>query len=264
MAENSEWFKNAPQVIAHRGASGYAPENTLAAFLQALEDKAQAVELDAKLLKDGSIIVLHDNTLDRTTNGFGSVYHFTYDEIKDLDAGSHFSSEFNAERIPRLEDVFDHIGDQLLINVELTNYVQPWDRLPEEVIMLIQKLQLESRILLSSFNPWSLIVAKRLDPSIARALLVHPGEPAIVRSLFRIAVDHSIYHPHHDMVNRSQLERLKKMGKVVNVWTVNDRRRMMQLKSLGINGIITDYPDIASEVMRVIEAKNGCHELGEQ
>jgi glycerophosphoryl diester phosphodiesterase len=256
MSENSEWIINAPQVIAHRGASGYAPENTLAAFKRAVDLGSQAVELDAKLLKDGSIIVIHDNTLDRTTNGSGSVYQFEYNEIMDLDAGSHYSRTFDKEKIPKLEEVFNQIGDRIPINVELTNIAHPLDQLPQKVIELIRRYKLERSVLLSSFNPWALIVARKVEPKIPRALLVQPVKPKFLLSLIRRMVNHEIYHPHQDMLNEKEMERIKINRKLVNAWTVNDRSQMMKLLKLGVDGIITDYPDIAREVIQEIKGKN--------
>jgi glycerophosphoryl diester phosphodiesterase len=249
MNADSEWIFHAPLVIAHRGASAYAPENTLAAFIKAVEMKADAVELDAKLLKDGSIIILHDATLDRTTNGTGSVYRYSYDEIKELDAGSHFSAQFSDECIPTLDNVFDVIGKDILINVELTNYGKPWDRLPFEVIQLVRRYQLQKKVLLSSFNPWALIAAKRFDPEVPRALLVHPGEAKILRAILKTVVDHMAYHPHQSLVTENMMEDERKNKKIVNVWTVNDRTKMLDLHTLGVDGIITDFPDIAIDVV---------------
>lgn len=253
MNENSKWKINAPLVIAHRGASAYAPENTSAAFREAVNLKADAIELDAKLLKDGTVVVLHDLTLDRTTTANGSIFHFSYSEIKNLDAGSHFSEQFSNERIPTLNTVFESFGGSILINVELTDYTHPWDRLPFEVIKLVKKYHLESEVLLSSFNPWALIVAKRLDARIPRALLVHPGEVRIIRDLFKKIVDHMSYHPHHSLVSNKLMLDAKKNQKRINVWTVNKRERMVELLNLGVDGIITDFPDIAQEVVSEVE-----------
>jgi glycerophosphoryl diester phosphodiesterase len=249
MNGHTEWIYHAPLVIAHRGASAYAPENTVAAFIKAVEMKADAVELDAKLLKDGTIIILHDATLDRTTNGTGSIYRYSYDEIKELDAGSHFSIQFLNECIPTLESIFEVIGGDILINVELTNYGKPWDRLPFEVIQLVRRYQLQKKVLLSSFNPWALIAAKSFDPGIPRALLVHPGEVKILRVLLKKVVDHMAYHPHQSLVSKRMMVDERKNKRMVNVWTVNDRTKMMDLLRLGVDGLITDFPDIANDVL---------------
>ena len=249
MNESSNWKRDAPLVIAHRGASAYAPENTLAAFREAVNLNADAIELDAKLLNDGTVVVLHDTTLNRTTSVTGSIYRFTYSEIKRLDAGSHFSGQFSSECIPTLNEVFEMFGGDILINVELTNYVRPWDGLSREVIKLIQQYHLESQVLLSSFNPWALVLAKRLDSMIPRALLVHPGEVGLIRTLFKKIVDYMAYHPHHSLVSKKLMTEAKTKRKKVNVWTVNNREEMIKLLKLGVDGLITDFPDIARNVM---------------
>jgi glycerophosphoryl diester phosphodiesterase len=249
MIEHYDWVKNAPLVIAHRGASAYAPENTLAAFIEAMKMKSDAVELDAKLLKDGSIVVLHDQTLDRTTNGSGTIYRYSYSEIENLDAGSHYDNRFLHERIPTLESIFKEIGGQLLINVEVTNYDRPWDRLPLEVIKLVRRYQLQRKVLLSSFNPWALIAAKKFDPEVPRALLTHPGEARAIRFVLKKMVDHMAYHPHFSLVSRKMMTEERRKMKIVNVWTVNERSNMERLLRLGVDGLITDFPDIARDVI---------------
>jgi len=250
MSVTSKWEILTPRVIGHRGASAYAPENTLSAFKMALELNADAIELDVKLLKDGNVIVLHDKALNRTTNGTGSVYDFTYQELRSLNAGSYFSTEYQNEYIPTLEEVFTEIGCELLINVELTNYHRPWDGLARATIALIQEFELEDTILLSSFNPWALIQAKRIDPTIARAFLVGPGLPGWLRGLLKSFVDCDIYHPQHSLINKNSILKLLQDYRHVNVWTVNERQRMQELVSLGVSGIITNYPDIALNVWK--------------
>ena len=125
MPDRRNWDSSAPLVIAHRGASMYAPENTLAAFELAIEMGADAIELDTMLTADGIPIVIHDHSLDRTTDGIGSVSSKTVAELKLLDAGSAFDIRFAGERIPTLEEVFSAVGKKIMINVELKNYVSP-------------------------------------------------------------------------------------------------------------------------------------------
>ena len=119
-----------PLIIAHRGASAYAPENTLAAFELAIQQGAPAIELDAKLSCDGHVVVIHDQTVDRTTPHSGRVGELSLAELRRMDAGSHFDTCFQQERIPTLAEVFESIGPGTLINVELTNYSSPGDDLP--------------------------------------------------------------------------------------------------------------------------------------
>ena len=111
-----------PIILAHRGDKSFAPENTLPSFAQAIQKGADGVELDAKLTSDGHIIVMHDPTLNRTTNGSGKVASFTLEEIRKLDAGAWFDEKFRGTRVPLLEEVFETVGKDKLINIELTNY----------------------------------------------------------------------------------------------------------------------------------------------
>src|SRR5512135_2857797 len=111
--------RSQPLVIAHRGSSAYAPENTLAAFRLAAEQEADAIELDVDLTRDGHVIVMHDATVDRTTDGHGRVADLTLDEIRRIDAGAWKGAAFNGERVPLLEEVFEAVGQRMLINVEI-------------------------------------------------------------------------------------------------------------------------------------------------
>lgn len=245
----NEWFTTSPLVIAHRGASAYAPENTLAAFRMALEQGAHAIELDAKLTKDDVVVILHDGTLDRTTTGSGTIHLQKYQDIRDLDAGSHFSPEFRHEHIPALAEVLEAVGRQMLVNIELTNYIRPWDSLPERAFHIVNKYNLENRILFSSFNPLALIKIKRIDPNLARALLIHPGEPRLIRWLFQILIKGEAFHPHYSLVTPRLITDRKRESTRVNVWTVNQVEKMEQLMNWGVDGLITDYPDIALKIV---------------
>jgi glycerophosphoryl diester phosphodiesterase len=120
-----------PVIFAHRGASAWAPENTLAAFRLAVEHGAPAIELDVKLTSDRKVVVLHDQTVDRTTNGHGDLRQFSLADLRELDAGGPFSAEYQGERIPTLVEVFEAVGKQVYINIELTNYASTRDKLPE-------------------------------------------------------------------------------------------------------------------------------------
>jgi glycerophosphoryl diester phosphodiesterase len=156
MTSSLRWFSDAPLVIAHRGASLVAPENTIAAFNRAVELGADAIELEAKLTLDGHVVVHHDQTLERTTNGAGKLLTRSLDELKLLDAGFRFQSSFAGERIPTPKEVLEEIGERVLINIELTNYASPADDLPRVVVKLVKDQRLENRVLLSSFNPLAL------------------------------------------------------------------------------------------------------------
>jgi glycerophosphoryl diester phosphodiesterase len=157
-----------PIIFAHRGASAYAPENTIAAFELALTQQADAIELDVKLSADGHVVVIHDSTVDRTTNGRGRVKDLSLSELRSLDAGSSFSEKFHGEKIPTLDEVFETVGRRIFINVELTNYNTPRDHLVEMVCMLVKKHQLQKRILFSSFLGSNLSKARSYLPDVPR------------------------------------------------------------------------------------------------
>jgi glycerophosphoryl diester phosphodiesterase len=245
MRSSSAWFSDAPLVIAHRGASLVAPENTLAAFRLAVELGADAIELDAKLTRDGHVVVHHDQTLERTTDGRGRLSDRSLDEIKQLDAGSYFKPSYTGERIPTLEEVFAEFGGRILINVELTNYASPVDDLPEIVVNLIQKHRLEDRVLLSSFNPLALRKSKRLAPSLPLALLTMPKEPRWVRLMKDWMTDCIFIHPHKDLIKGNIISSMQIKERKVNVWTVNEPALILSLVEQGVDGVITDDPALA-------------------
>jgi len=165
-----------PTIFAHRGASVHAPENTLSAFQLGLQQGADAIELDAKLSADGVVVVIHDATVDRTTDGNGAVKKLSLEAIKELDAGSFFDHAFHGERIPTLGEVFEAIGKLTFINIELTNYTSPYDALPEKVAEQVIKHNLQERVLFSSFNPSILCRIHRLLPSVPIGLLAFSGK----------------------------------------------------------------------------------------
>ena len=167
-------LNSAPLIFAHRGAREDAPENTLPAFDLALDMKADGIELDVQCSKDGQLMVIHDFTLDKTTNGTGRVSAFTADELFELDAGSHFSAEFAGTRMPTLAQVFDLVGNRGQVNIELkTDDLQGGGEV-EPVIALIQRRKLYEQVIVSSFNPIALIKMRYLDPAIKLgAALLH-------------------------------------------------------------------------------------------
>src|SRR5690625_6609337 len=144
--KNFRSVKMKPLIIAHRGASGNAPENTLAAFQLAVEEGADGIELDVHLSKDGELVVIHDDTLDRTTNGTGRVQDKDLDELKTYDAGSWFDSKFASERIPLLQEVIDILPDDVFLNVEIKN--SPTVRSEEHTSELQSRGHLVCRLLL--------------------------------------------------------------------------------------------------------------------
>lgn len=247
---SSEWWRPGPLVIAHRGASRRAPENTLAAFRLASEMGADAVELDVRLSADGAVVVLHDLSLDRTTNGTGSVSERSLAQLKALDAGAKFDPRFAGEGIPTLDEVFEAEGKRGLINLELKNYESVFDRLAEAVVKIVRQHGLERRVLLSSFNPFALRTARRLAPDVPRALLVWQGQKGLMQATLRRLTTYEVFHPQDSMTDRATIADQHARGRRVNVWTVNEVERMRELLLLGCDGLITDVPDVARQAVR--------------
>lgn len=235
-------------MIAHRGACLRAPENTLAAFQLAAELGAEGIELDAKLTRDGHVVILHDATLDRTTDGHGNLRDFSLAEVRELDAGSRFSQEFAGERIPMLDEVLAELDRKLLINVEMSNYASPRDALPRRVVELVRRHHMERRVLLSSFNPLALRTARSVAPELPLGYLLGPGQPKWMGVLFPLLSPHESYHLHDRLIGQTSVRRAHRAGRKFIPWTVNDPARIRWLFEQEVDAIITDAPDVALEV----------------
>jgi glycerophosphoryl diester phosphodiesterase len=239
-----------PAVFAHRGASAFAPENTLAAFRLALAPGADGVELDAMLCGSGEIVVIHDDTVDRTSGERGLVRQMKLAQLKSLDAGSFFAPSFAGEPIPTLDEVFAEIGSRAVINVELKNYETPTDALPDKVVDLVIRHGLQDRIIFSSFHPFNLIRVRRRLPQTPAAILTLPGKPGrLLRGWLGRMLAPKYIHPYYSDVSAENMAREHRLGRRVNAWTVNEESEMMRLINIGIDGIITDNPSLARRVL---------------
>jgi glycerophosphoryl diester phosphodiesterase len=246
-------FLPRPAIIAHRGASLYAPENTLAAFTLAVSQGAHAIELDAKLSSDGQVVVIHDQRVDRTTPASGSVSSLNLAHLKSLDAGSFYDVKFHSERIPSLEDVFKAVGDAIPINIELTNYASPNDELPAEVAALVRDYELESHIFFSSFNPLALWKIRKLLPTVPVALLALSGwKGALARSRCAYWLKPHALQPAHQDLTEKLIEEAHRRGVRVHVYTVNEADEMRNLLKMGVDGIFTDDPPLGLEIISEI------------
>ena len=236
--------------IAHRGASAVAPPNTLAAFRKAVELGADGVEFDVHLSADSVPIVIHDFRVDDTTDGSERVADLTLAQLKQLDAGFTFDPSFAGERIPTLGEVLETVGSQLLLNIELKTTSLRDNGLEQEVIGLVEQHGLDDRVLLSSFNPFSLRRAKRIAPQLSVGLLYAPDLPLPLRRAWLASLAlHEARHPEHTMVDAQYMAWARRRGYRVNVWTVNDPGEMRRLIRLGVDGIITDVPDVLRSVL---------------
>lgn len=238
-----------PVIFAHRGASAHAPENTLAAFEMALTQQADAIELDVKLSSDGYVVVHHDPTIDRTTDGKGRLKDKTLAELKTLDAGNFFSEKFKGEKIPTLEEVFEAVGKRTFINIELTNYKTPHDQLVETVCMLVKKHKMQKNILFSSFLASNLSKARSYLPEVPRGLLALNGFlGSWARSFGFVFGKYQALHPFLKDMTQQEALRVHRLNRRVHVWTVNDEGEMRRLFGWGVDGIFTDDPQLAVRV----------------
>ena len=240
-----------PIIFAHRGDFAHAPENTLPSFQQALQKGADGVELDAKLTSDGHVIVIHDSTVDRTTDGKGRVTSLTLEAIRKLDAGRWFNEKFAGTKVPLLEEVFEMVGTDKMINIELTNYSSPRDGLVVKVCELIKRHNNHSQILFSSFFSSNLKIAAQTLPEIPRGLLAMPGWVGLwARSFGFMFGDYQALHPHISNASREQMQRAHRLKRRVHVWTANTPEEINRLKEWGVDGIITDEPQTAVRALR--------------
>jgi len=237
-----------PTVFAHRGASAHAPENTLAAFKLAAEQGADGIEFDVKLSADGQVVVHHDSTLDRTTTGKGKIGDYSLSELKKLDAGAWFGEAYRGEPIPTLAEIFETVGDKLFMNIELTNYATPFDKLVDKVAELVKRHHMEERILYSSFFPHNLMRAGTLTPGLPRGQLALPGPAGWWQRRWGNLLTIQAEHPFIGDVSAQSIARAHARGRRVYVWTVNDPSEMLRLQTLGVDGIIGDDPKLALSV----------------
>lgn len=232
-----------PILLAHRGDLAHAPENTLPSFQQAIQKGADGVELDAKLTSDGHVVVIHDSTVDRTSDGKGKVSSFPLNAIRKFDAGSWFNEKFKGTQIPLLEEVFETVGKDKLINIELTNYSTPRDGLVDKVCELIKRHENQQQIIFSSFFVSNLKRGERLLPEIPRGLLAMPGIMGIwARSFGFMFGEYQALHPHISNVSREQVQRVHRLKRRVHVWTANLPEDVIKLKEWNVDGIFTDDP----------------------
>jgi len=240
---------SSPIIFGHRGASKFAPENTNAAFELALQQGADAIELDTMLSADGIPIVIHDRTVDRTTNGSGRVDQILAADLRKLDAGSNFFPKYLNERIPLLEEVLVSFKNRALINVELKNYHTSSDELPDKVFELAHKIDVLDQILFSSFYAENLIRIRTLFPKAHIALICPQGIMGYLqRSKVFSSVSPDYIHPHFKDISKSFIKKQHYINRRINTWTVNRKTDLIEIINLGVDGVITDNPELACEI----------------
>lgn len=234
-----------PQIIGHRGAADYAPENTLESLHTAADMGAEWVEFDVKLSKDGVPVLFHDDTLERTTNGSGPLAALDYADLEDLDAGHWFGDSFTGAKIPTLEEAVDVLLDRgLCANIEIKPCPGREKETAEAVLDLLSQIWDEpDKILISSFSHVSLEVAQELMPSFPRALLLESEWPENWQELAE-HLDVATINVNGNTVTREEVEEIIDFGKSVLAYTINDSQKARQLQGWGVDGFFTDAPDV--------------------
>ncbi|GGA32281.1 glycerophosphoryl diester phosphodiesterase [Kroppenstedtia guangzhouensis] len=236
------------RIFAHRGFSAAAPENTMAAFRLAAEAGADGLELDVHLSKDREVVVIHDETVSRTTDGKGKVRELTLEELRRLDAGSRFGREFAGEKIPLLHEVLElAVQKNLWLNIELKNNKFPDPALEEKVLELTARFGLTRKVIFSSFNHYSLRRLKEKQPEVDTALLYMARLIEPWHYADRVGADS--LHPYWPTVTEEVIRSCRERGLNLRPFTVNQAREMRRLIRLGVNGIITDKVSLLSELL---------------
>jgi glycerophosphoryl diester phosphodiesterase len=241
-------------ITGHRGAGNLAPENTLSAIKEGLKYNVDRIEVDVHQTKDGKVVIMHDKTIDRTTNGKGRIKDFTYEELLKFDAGSWFSDKFKGEKIPLLEEAMNLIDGKAKFVIELKDGDEYYPDIVEHVIDLIKNHNATDWCIIHSFKTGILEQAYQLDPEIElhklfigklSLLPVYVGA-GFVPEYYSFEKHPYIteYSINYLFANKRIINAIHKRGKKVNVWTIDDFDKFQKLKNLGVNGFITNSPDI--------------------
>ncbi len=242
-----DWLSfSRPLIIGHRGASADAPENTLAAFTLAQAQGADGIELDVQLSADGQVVIMHDTTVDRTTNGRGNVSDMTVAQLQTLDAGQ-------GQTVPTLDELFETMGPHILYNVEMKPFAVDAERLATAVASRIRAHNLAAQVLVSSFNP--LMVRRARQHLTAQTMVAHLWYKKQFKYKYLLAQAEA-HHPQHGLVDAAYMAWARKQGWRVHTWAVDDPAEARRLIDLGVNGLITNKPQFLRESLGWTEHEN--------
>ena len=246
---------NKVKIFAHRGASAYAPENTLEAFRLAMEQGADGIELDVQMTKDGELVVIHDETIDRVSNGNGAVRDYTLEELKQFSVSNHFE-QYPDVKIPTLREVLELVKPGTMeINIELKTGIYWYPQIEQKVLELVKEEGMEERIIYSSFNHYSVQKIRELSPEAETAYLI--GDVMLDVADYTRNTGIKGLHPALFHVKMADfLKEYKESGIALRVWTVNDKDQIRWLIDEGVAAVITNYPDPGLEARKEAEAEN--------
>lgn len=249
------------KVISHRGANRVAPQNTIPAFEKSLEIGCDGFETDIHLTADGHPVICHNYTIDETSNGSGEVGSKTLEELRSYDFGSYFSEEFAGTKLPTLEEFLDISakGDIEIMNIEIKPPLDGNMEIVGKTIEAVKAKGLFDNLLISSFDPNVLVECKRIDPNCKTGFLYAPNKLFFYKQMlfgyvkFAKKIKADYLHPHYFAVTKSYVKNLHKNGIKVNVWTVDKPEVAIKLLKYGVDGLITDLPAMANELVEKYE-----------
>lgn len=237
------------QIWAHRGASGHAPENTLEAFALAIQMGADGIELDVQFTKDRELVVLHDERIDRTSDGTGFVVDYTLTELKEMNFNNQHP-EYPNVKIPTLREVLELIKPtELVVNIELKTGINFYDGIEQATVSLVEEMGMQDRVIYSSFNHQSVMRVKKISPTAKTGFLYSNG----IYNVVDYAKQHGVDALHPSVVNMQYeglVEESKEKQIKLHVWTVNHEDEMRTLIDAGVDAIITNYPDTARRILQ--------------
>lgn len=238
-------------IWAHRGASAYAPENTLEAFMLAHRMQADGIELDIHMTKDGQIVVAHDETVERCSNGLGRIIDLTLEELKSLDF-SHGINGYSGIRIPTLKEVLSFMkGNALFLNIEIKSGLVQYEGIEQKTVELVKKMGMENRVIYSSFNHYSLILLRRYEPAARIGLLY--SEAMVDPHVYAQHLKANAIHPYFPtLMVPGALEGCRTRGIQVHPWTVNEPEHILWMLKENVDAIITNNPDVAYKIRESI------------
>ncbi|MDX1805512.1 MAG: glycerophosphodiester phosphodiesterase family protein [Paenisporosarcina sp.] len=232
--------------IAHRGAAGYAPENTIAAFDKAIEMKADYIEMDIQRTKDGELVIIHDTSVDRTTEGSGYIKDLTLNELRSLDAGSWKGTEFAGEKIPTFDEILDKYHGKIGILLEL-KAPEIYPGIEESIAQELKDRHLDKpqneKMILQSFNFESMKKMNTLLPNVPIGVLTWSKADTTPQALKEFSAYADYFNPSYGLINEELVNQVHSLGMKISSWTVRSQESADFLLEMNVDGIITDYPD---------------------
>ncbi len=234
------------KVLAHRGASEYAPENSMQAFKLAYEMGADGIEFDVHFSKDEKLIIVHDETINRTSNGEGFVKDFTLNELLKFNFNNNMQ-KYREIKIPTLDEILTEFSDKnFLLNIEIKNNILQYSGIEKAILNKVLNYNVLDKVVFSSFNHESILKVKNMCPKAKCAFLYADGILDMHEYLNKYNIQ--IAHPAYYLCTENELKKLQNERKIVNVWTVNKGSNMRCFMNMGVDAIITNKPDLAVEI----------------